>query len=206
MTPSPLPPFCALSYSARARKPLREMPVAGSGCGVKLPNSSLPLSIVPLPLRSSTRNASSEASDVHASCSFSPSLSKSKLTPPSVSVSRKPFPRTSISIGDLSIIPSQVQVEKFISVHHTTHQALQLPPPPSGVGVGFGVAVGEGDGEGDGDGDGDGDGEGDGDGDGEGDGDGDGVGVPGAPCTANSVGMVAVPIVTGGVGVTASIR
>src|SRR5215203_5960726 len=138
---------------------------------------------MPLPSRSSTRNASSEPSAVHASCSFSPSLSKSKLTPPSVFVSRKPFPRTSISIGDLSIVPSQRQVKKFTSVHHTTHQALQLPPPPPlTIGVGVGLAFGEGDGEG------------------------DGVGVPGAPCTANSVGMVAVPMVTGGVGVTASIR
>jgi len=83
-------------------------------------------------------------------------------------------------------------------VHHTTHQALQLPPPPSGVGVGFGVAVGEGDGEGDGD--------GDGEGDGDGDGEGDGVGEPGAPSTLNIVGMLAVPMVTGGLGVTESIR
>ena len=51
-------------------------------------------------------------------------------------------------------------------MHHTTHQALQLPPPLLAIGVGvglaFGVAVGDGDGDGDGEGDGDGDGDGDG--------------------------------------------
>jgi hypothetical protein len=47
---------------------------------------------------------------------------------------------------------------KFISVHHTTHHALQLPPPLLAIGVGVGLALGDGDGEGDGDGDGDGDG------------------------------------------------
>src|SRR3989440_9464316 len=49
---SPLPPLAGLSYSASARNPFRGVPAGGTGCGVKLPNNSLPPSIMPFPLRS----------------------------------------------------------------------------------------------------------------------------------------------------------
>src|SRR5690242_12036711 len=54
ITPSPLPPFSGLSNSASARNPLGS---DDGTCGLKLPNNSVPLSIVPLLLRSSTSQA-----------------------------------------------------------------------------------------------------------------------------------------------------
>ena len=55
--PSALPPLAILSRSANASKPL--VAVVPSLLRVASPNSSRPLSMVPLPLRSSTRKASS---------------------------------------------------------------------------------------------------------------------------------------------------
>src|ERR1043165_1039502 len=114
MTPSPLPPFSGLSYSASARKPLRPTPRGGCGCGEKLPKSSAPLSIDPLPLRSSASHASSEAIAVHAVFSATVSSLTSKLTPPCGSVKENPLPETSIRIGELlsPLVPEQVQVSK----------------------------------------------------------------------------------------------
>jgi hypothetical protein len=68
--PSPLPRLTGLSNSARARNPLG---LAEGGCGVKLPNSSRPLSIVPLPFLSRARKASSEPRAVQPRCSALPS-------------------------------------------------------------------------------------------------------------------------------------
>src|SRR2546423_1468220 len=96
MNPSSLPPFVGLSYSARARKPfVSEV----ADCGVKLPNNSVPLSIVPLPFRSSTSQASSELALVQDRCSSFRSLLRSKLTPPVASVKSKLWPPTLIRIG-----------------------------------------------------------------------------------------------------------
>src|ERR1051325_8892298 len=78
MTPSPFPPFADLSYSAKARKPF---PLREAGCDVKLPKSSVPLSIVPLQLRSNASHASSDVDAVQESLSFVLSLFKSNLTP-----------------------------------------------------------------------------------------------------------------------------
>src|SRR5205085_7223583 len=100
ITPSPLPPCTGLSYSARARKPFFSCPAGGSGCGVKLPNNSAPLLITPSPLRSSASHASSAPAAVHESLSALPSPSRSKLTPPAASVSAKPFPATSMRMGE----------------------------------------------------------------------------------------------------------
>src|SRR5205085_1308551 len=100
MMPSPFPPFCGLSYSARARKPFFSCPAGGSGWGVKLPNNSAPLLITPSPLRSSASHASSAPAAVHESLSALPSPSRSKLTPPAASVSAKPFPATSMRMGE----------------------------------------------------------------------------------------------------------
>src|SRR5437660_12805793 len=101
MTPSPLPPFSGLSYSASARNPFG---VEDGGCGVKLPNNSAPLSMVPLLFLSSTRKASSEPPAVQASLSLAPFELRSKLTPPAASVKTKPLPATSIRIG----LPAQL--------------------------------------------------------------------------------------------------
>ena len=62
-TPSLLPPCSGSSQTPRAVKPLRSV---RDGWGVKFPNSSRPLSTVPLPLRSSTRKTSSEPGAVQA--------------------------------------------------------------------------------------------------------------------------------------------
>src|SRR5438876_5835056 len=99
MTPSPLPPFHDLSYRASARNPFRVAPAGAEGWGLVLPNTSLPLSIVPLPLRSKTNQASSEPAAVQESLSFVPSLFKSKFTPPVASVRSNPLPATSMTIG-----------------------------------------------------------------------------------------------------------
>src|SRR5438477_9862620 len=110
ITPSPLPPFSGLSYSASARNPLRPTPEGGGGgCAVKLPNSSVPLSITPLPLRSSASQASSEFTDVHETRSLRPSPLRSNITPPAASVRLKPSPLMSTSTG----IPFQQQPESL---------------------------------------------------------------------------------------------
>src|SRR5882724_57071 len=97
--PSLSPPFSVLSYSARARKPFFSSPAGGSGCGVKLPNTSAPLSMTPLPFRSSVSQASSLPAAVQDRCSAVPSTLRSKFTPPALSVNEKPSPFTSISTG-----------------------------------------------------------------------------------------------------------
>src|SRR5438552_4046576 len=77
--------------------------------------------MVPLPLRSSTRKASSEPTAVHAICSAVPSASRSKFTPPAAFVRLNPLPETSIRIG----LPKQVG-----------HGIIGSPPPPSPVQLG----------------------------------------------------------------------
>src|SRR6266404_5402734 len=54
MIPSPLPPYSGLSYWANARNPFLSISGGGGGCGVKLPKSSVPLSIVLFPLPSTS--------------------------------------------------------------------------------------------------------------------------------------------------------
>jgi hypothetical protein len=109
MSPSPLPPFSGLSYSARARNPFHFWPWGGFGCGVKLPNSSVPLSMMPFAFRSRASHASSEPKAVQETRSAFPSLSRSKFTPPDASVRLKPFPEMSMVIG----------VGSSIQAHHT---------------------------------------------------------------------------------------
>src|SRR2546423_2175333 len=106
--PSPLPPRSGLSYSASAMNPLRSMPAGGSGCGVKLPNNSWPLSTTPLPLRSKASQASSEPVAVHDNFSLKPSLLRSKFTPPAPSVRSIPLPRMSITMGLVGLAHLQV--------------------------------------------------------------------------------------------------
>src|SRR5262245_46382020 len=96
--PSPFPPFAGLSNSARARKPFLATPCI-VGCGLRLPNNSIPLSMIPLPLRSKASQASSEPADVQARRSATPLASKSKLTPPAALVRSNPLPNTSNKIG-----------------------------------------------------------------------------------------------------------
>src|SRR5205807_1076802 len=111
ITPSALPPFSIWSYTARARKPLRACPAGGTGCAVKFPKSSVPLSIMPFPFRSNTRNASSVTLDVQETCSELPSPLRSKFTPFAKSVKEKPSPLTSIKIG-LSLTHLQVALSQ----------------------------------------------------------------------------------------------
>jgi hypothetical protein len=99
ITSSPFPPFGDLSNSARAIKPLGLTFGGGAGCGVKFPNNSAPLSIVPLPLRSSARKASSDPDAVHDKCSAVPLLSRSKSTPPGTLVRLNPSPKMSTRTG-----------------------------------------------------------------------------------------------------------
>ena len=112
ITPSPFPPSLGESSSARARKPF--------GCpdgswDVKLPNSSLPLSIVPFPFRSNARNASSDLGAVQAVRSVVPSLLRSNSTPPLGSVRSNPLPSISIRTG----LP-----------RHVGHGIVGSPPSP----------------------------------------------------------------------------
>src|SRR5262249_31885836 len=79
ITPSSLPPRKGLSYSANARNPFGSEEVV---CGVTLPNNSLPLSMSPLPFRSSTNHASSDSAEVQEIWSACPLPKKSKTTPP----------------------------------------------------------------------------------------------------------------------------
>jgi hypothetical protein len=69
INPSPFPPLTALSNSARAKKPFFSL---DAGCGVKLPKSSEPLSIVPLPFRSNASQAWSDPDLVHEILSLTP--------------------------------------------------------------------------------------------------------------------------------------
>src|SRR2546425_4606706 len=100
MIPSPLPPYSGLSYWANARNPFLSVPGGGLGCGVKLPNISVPLSILPLPVRSRTSHASPDPGDDHANLSAEPSPSRSKFTPSARLVKSNPLPATSIRIGE----------------------------------------------------------------------------------------------------------
>src|ERR1051325_445521 len=125
--PSPLPPFSDLSYSARARKPLG---VAEKGCGVLLPNNSVPSSMVPLLLRSRARNASSEPGAVHETLCGTPLLLRSNITPDVKSVSSKPFPEMSINIG---LTQQLLQLGSQLLVSPLLPQSLVQPPPPPAV-------------------------------------------------------------------------
>src|SRR5215217_8028237 len=151
MIPSPFPPFCGLSCSARARKPLRKTPGGGAGWGLKLPNNSPPLSIVPFPFRSSTRNASSDPDAVHAVVSPTPSLSRSKLTPEAGSVRSNPLPVTSMRIGLSPRAVPPPSYSHWQSGQECCHQPIfcghvlvQNPLPPVLSGVGDGARDGTG--------------------------------------------------------------
>src|SRR5262245_38702065 len=113
--PSPLPIFSGLSNTSRARKPFFDVSDGGEGCGERLPNNYVPLSITPLLLRSSTSQASSELADVQARRSADPLASRSKLTPPSALVRSNPLPDISNTIG--------------VSVHCPCALAVQNPSP-----------------------------------------------------------------------------
>src|SRR5262249_51773792 len=67
--------------------------------GVKLPNNSVPSSINPLRLRSSTSHASSLPAAVHERCSAVPSAFRSKSTPSERLLRLNPSPPGSITIG-----------------------------------------------------------------------------------------------------------
>src|ERR1035438_8808054 len=111
ITPSPLPPFSGRSKTASALYPL------GSslfGWSVKLPKSSFPLSITPLPLRSSAKKALPSPPVVHDKRSGLPLPLMSKRTPSSVLVKWNPFPLASIMIG----------------LHAPGGQHPPPPPPP----------------------------------------------------------------------------
>src|SRR5215212_19386 len=153
MTSSPFPPFCGLSCSARARKPLRKIPSGGVGCAVKLPNNSAPSSIVPLAFRSSTRKLSSDPNAVHAVVSRTPSLSRSKLTPEPASVRSNPLPATSMMIGLSPTAVPPPSYSHWQSGQECCHQPIfcghvlvqkPLPPVLSGVGDGAGEGTGGG--------------------------------------------------------------
>src|SRR5262249_59047277 len=96
MIPSPLPPFSGLSNSERDRNPFG---IEVLGWGVWLPKSSVPLSIVPLPLRSRARKALRDPAAVQAICTGLPSPRMSKCTPFCELVSAKPWPVVSMMIG-----------------------------------------------------------------------------------------------------------
>src|SRR6266404_1161850 len=121
--PSPLPPFAGLSNSASAAKPFR---LFDRGCGVKLPNSSRPLSTVPFPFLCSTRKASSEPAAVQSSRSVVPLVLMSKLTPRTASVRLNPLPSTSMRMG-LSQQLLQLGSQLLVS---SPHKFTQPPPPP----------------------------------------------------------------------------
>jgi hypothetical protein len=89
--------ICWLVEVSEGKKPL------GFGeacCGVKLPNSSDPLSTRPFPFRSRTRNAFVDPIAVHATCTGVPSAKISNTTPFAASVSKKPDPSMSTIIGE----------------------------------------------------------------------------------------------------------
>src|SRR5260370_13021500 len=125
ITRSLLPPLSGLSYSASARKPFLNSPGGGAGWGVKLPNNSPPLSIMPLPLRSRASHASSAAAAVHDKFSLTPSLSRSNRTPPLASVRSNPFPKTSSKIG-VGSHPPTPDPSRLVAA-----QGSPPPPPPT---------------------------------------------------------------------------
>src|SRR5258705_12116753 len=108
ITPSLLPPFSALSNSASAKNPFF---LCTFGCGVRSPNNSWPLSIVPLPLRSSANQASSVLPAVHDNRSRVPLPFRSKRTPWLTAVIANPSPLTSIRIGEPPQVSHPVQTQ-----------------------------------------------------------------------------------------------
>src|SRR6478672_10503031 len=133
MSPSLLPPFAALSNSARARNPFL---LLADGCAVKSPNNSEPLSIAPLPLRSSASQASSAPALVQPKRSRVPLPFKSKSTPSLTPVSVMPSPLISSTTGEPPQVsqPRQEQVVKSYSppnlIQRLAKVVLQLTVPP----------------------------------------------------------------------------
>ena len=105
---------------------------------VKLPNNSCPVSIVPLPLRSRTSQASSELGVVQATRKGEPFARMSKSTPPAASVSLKPLPETSIKTGETQLGSSGLHSHGF-EPPPSNVRPQPPPPPPGGVGVGDGA-------------------------------------------------------------------
>src|SRR5687768_12726293 len=114
------------------------------GWDVKLPNSSEPSSIMPLPFRSNASQASSVPEDVHEILSLTPSGLRSKFTPPTASVTLKPFPKTSINTGHpgptsgspqnppLHTKPLQHSGSSLQVSPVPKHSPPPSPPPPEG--------------------------------------------------------------------------
>ena len=99
--------------NSTARKPFG---LAERGCGVTAPNSSLPLSIRPLPFLSNAKNASSELASVQENLYGLPVASGSNITPLLALVRLNPFPAMSTMIG----------------VSYTHWQLLEIHHPPLG--------------------------------------------------------------------------
>src|ERR1700754_1738246 len=127
---SPLPPLAGLSNSANARKPFL---LLAAGCGVKSPNNSEPVSTVPLPLRSSASQASSEPAMVQPRRSLVPFPFRSKSTPSIAAVSAMPSPLISITIGEPPQVsqPRHVQVVKSNSPLKRIHRLAKLALQPA---------------------------------------------------------------------------
>jgi len=97
------------------------------------PNNSTPLSILPLPLRSSTRKAFVEPGAVHDNCTGTVSLRMSKGTPPIASVIENPAPLMSTIIGEVSIPSGQLQESESYPVglaHRLWNVLLRVQGPP----------------------------------------------------------------------------
>src|SRR5580704_1275963 len=95
--PSPLPPLVGRSYTASAAKPFGLLEGA---CGVKLPNSCLPLSTRPS-ASGRARNALSAPWAVHPIWIGVPVPEISNRTPNAALVRKNPFPLTSTIMGEL---------------------------------------------------------------------------------------------------------
>src|SRR6476660_3062215 len=97
------------------------------------PNSSAPLSIAPLLLRSSTRNALVEFCAVQEIFSGTPSLRMLKTTPPAALVIENPLWSTSITIGEVLMPSGQLQVKGSYpvgSAQRLWNCALRWQAPP----------------------------------------------------------------------------
>jgi hypothetical protein len=126
MIPSPLPPFSGLSYSAKAKKPLGE---GDFGWTVKLPNSSVPSSILPLWFRSRARNAFRDPEAVQAIWTGWPSPRMSNRTPFAADVRWNPSPPVSTMTGEQPSLPAPPSM----GLNPSPPTSPQPPPPPEPV-------------------------------------------------------------------------
>src|SRR5205085_9241924 len=121
ITPSLFPPFACLSYSASARKPFGS---DDNGCGVTVPNNSVASSIKPLPLRSSTSQASSESSVVQEIRLLRPLATISKSTPLRPLVKLMPLPCTSMTMGEIQCPAQQICSGEQVPPHSSLIRQL----------------------------------------------------------------------------------